>query len=343
MANFLGKSGLNYLWGKIKALVATKQDTLVSGENIKTINGETLLGAGDVKIDLSLYKVVTELPTSGIDENKIYLVANNQTSGTNIYTEYIHVNSKWEVVGEYKAEVDLTPYAKSADVTTQLATKADKSDTYTKDEVDKKVAASGTFDSTQYYTKKEVDAKETALKAVATTSADGMMSSTDKAKLDAVESGAQANVIEAVKVDGTALSVSGKAVNIDLSGKVDKETGKGLSTNDYTTAEKTKLAGIAEGATKVTVDSALSGTSTNPVQNKVINTALAGKQATLTAGENITISGSTISAKDTTYGNASANAAGLMSAADYSKLAAIDANATADGELTDEEIDEACA
>lgn len=30
--------------------------------------------------------------------------------------------------------------------------------------------------------------------------------------------------------------------------KVDKVTGKGLSTNDYTTAEKTKLSGIAEGA-----------------------------------------------------------------------------------------------
>ncbi|MFA5818660.1 MAG: hypothetical protein WC854_05220 [Bacteroidales bacterium] len=34
----------------------------------------------------------------------------------------------------------------------------------------------------------------------------------------------------------------------DLSGKVDKVTGKGLSTNDYTTAEQTKLAGIATGA-----------------------------------------------------------------------------------------------
>ena len=34
-----------------------------------------------------------------------------------------------------------------------------------------------------------------------------------------------------------------------LSNKVDKITGKGLSTNDYTTAEKNKLSGIAEGAT----------------------------------------------------------------------------------------------
>ena len=36
----------------------------------------------------------------------------------------------------------------------------------------------------------------------------------------------------------------------------------------------TKLNGIATGATKNTVDSALSSTSTNPVQNKVVNAAL---------------------------------------------------------------------
>lgn len=50
-----------------------------------------------------------------------------------------------------------------------------------------------------------------------------------------------------VKVDGTSVVTSGVAA-IDLTGKVDKETGKGLSTNDYTTDEKNKLAGIASGA-----------------------------------------------------------------------------------------------
>lgn len=59
-----------------------------------------------------------------------------------------------------------------------------------------------------------------------------------------------------------------------LGNKVDKETGKGLSTNDYTTTEKNKLAGIAEGANKTIVDSALSSTSTHPVQNKVVNAAI---------------------------------------------------------------------
>lgn len=44
-------------------------------------------------------------------------------------------------------------------------------------------------------------------------------------------------------------------------------------------SDKSKLDGIASGANKTTVDSALDSTSTNPVQNKVINSALAGKAA----------------------------------------------------------------
>lgn len=49
------------------------------------------------------------------------------------------------------------------------------------------------------------------------------------------------NVIETVKVNGTALAVTDKAVNIDLSGYQQAESGKGLSTNDFTTALLTKL------------------------------------------------------------------------------------------------------
>lgn len=45
-------------------------------------------------------------------------------------------------------------------------------------------------------------------------------------------------------------------------------------------SDKSKLDGIATGANKITVDSALSSSSTNPVQNKVVNSALAGKSNT---------------------------------------------------------------
>lgn len=89
----------------------------------------------------------------------------------------------------------------------------------------------------------------------------------------------------------------------DISGKVDKETGKGLSTNDYTTAEKEKLAGIAAGAevnvqsdwnqtdssavdyiknkptipASVVVDQSITENGTNPVQGGAIYDALQSK------------------------------------------------------------------
>lgn len=64
-------------------------------------------------------------------------------------------------------------------------------------------------------------------------------------------------------------------------------------------ADKVKLDGIDAGANKTVVDAALDATSTNPVQNKAVKTALDGKAGTAVA-------------------TASAN--GLMSAADKTKL-----------------------
>lgn len=42
-----------YTKAETNALLAAKQDTLVSGDNIKTINGESLVGGGDIEIDTS--------------------------------------------------------------------------------------------------------------------------------------------------------------------------------------------------------------------------------------------------------------------------------------------------
>ena len=61
----------------------------------------------------------------------------------------------------------------------------------------------------------------------------------------------------------------------------DKDTTYGAATQKaaglQSAADKKKLDGIAEGANKTTVDSALSASSTNPVQNKVVKAALDGK------------------------------------------------------------------
>lgn len=56
--------------------------------------------------------------------------------------------------------------------------------------------------------------------------------------------------------------------------------------------------------------------------------AIAGKQDALTAGANVNIDGATISATDTTYGEASATASGLMSAADKAELDGLATGAT---------------
>ena len=52
------------------------------------------------------------------------------------------------------------------------------------------------------------------------------------------------------------------------------------TTASFTEALKTKLDGIAAGANKTIVDSAMSSSSTNPVQNKVVQAALDGKVPT---------------------------------------------------------------
>lgn len=87
-------------------------------------------------------------------------------------------------------------------------------------------------------------------------------------------SAASRSVVLSLSNAGSGLPTSGTVYSA-LQNKVDKVTGKGLSTEDYTTEEKTKLASIEEGATKTIVDTNLSSTSTNPVQNKIINSALA--------------------------------------------------------------------
>ena len=103
---------------------------------------------------------------------------------------------------------------------------------------------------------------------------------------------------------------------VDLSGKVDKVAGKGLSTNDYTTAEKIKLAGIAEGANEYVHPSHTAATSG---LYKITVDAL-GHVIAVTKVTKEDITGLGIPSTNTTYGLASTTANGLMSKEDYAKL-----------------------
>ena len=114
--------------------------------------------------------------------------------------ESVKVNGTALSVSGKSVNIDLSPYAKSADTIH---------------------VADVTATATDMNLKMRKAAGETPICNVifnaATTSAAGIMSSTDKSKLNAIAAGAQVNVIESVKINGTALSVSGKSVNIDLS------------------------------------------------------------------------------------------------------------------------------
>ena len=103
---------------------------------------------------------------------------------------------------------------------------------------------------------------------------------------------------------------------VDLTNYVEKEEGKGLSTNDYTTEDKEKLAGLnnythpsytqqSSGFYKVTVDAT-------------------GHVSAVEAVTKEDITGLGIPAQDTTYSPATSEADGLMSKNDKTKLDGIE-------------------
>ena len=137
--------------------------------------------------------------------------------------------------------------------------------------------------------------------SAATTSAAGLMSSTDKAKLDGIAAGATAVTVDSAMSSTSENPVQNKVVYSALADKVDAVSGKDLSTNDYTDAEKTKLAGIEAGANNYSLPAATTS-------------ALGGVKV----GSNLAVDANGVISGN--YSNATTSAAGLMSAADKTAL-----------------------
>lgn len=51
MPKFLDENGLSIVVKDYSDKIDAKQDALISGENIKSINGESLLGSGNIRIE----------------------------------------------------------------------------------------------------------------------------------------------------------------------------------------------------------------------------------------------------------------------------------------------------
>lgn len=234
----------------------------------------------------------------------------------------------------------------------KTAQKADKAttlagygitDAYTKTEADAKYAEKATtlkgYGITDAYTKTDTDSKISEAVAAADHMKRKIVSATSEIDLTASDASQYIYMVlksssktadkydEYMVIDGVLEKVGNWEV--DLSNYVQKETGKGLSTNDYTDDEKAKLADIAEGANNYT-HPAYTPHASNLYKVTVDAT---GHVSAATAATKDDITGLGIPAQDTTYDAATASADGLMSAADKTKLDGI--TVATDAEVTE--------
>lgn len=83
-------------------------------------------------------------------------------------------------------------------------------------------------------------------------------------------------------LDKTGLALLWEKIKNQLSGKVDKETGKGLSSNDYTSDEKTKLSGVASGAQVNVLEGIQKNGTDVTITNKIANISVPTKTSDIT-------------------------------------------------------------
>lgn len=82
-------------------------------------------------------EIVQTLPTEDISTTTIYMIRNSQSSGTNIYDEYMYINSQWELIGT--SATDFSNYYTKNETDNLLSGKVDNSTLgsyYTKTESD---------------------------------------------------------------------------------------------------------------------------------------------------------------------------------------------------------------
>lgn len=237
-------------------------------------------------LDTTVAEVVTELPTSNIKRH-IYLVKDSDTTN-NKYAEYVYTgdisaaydSTTWEKLGDFRATVDLADYAKKVDAVNLNGIALEKEAIAS--------TPNGLIEKQSIKFSNINDSNSPKISFEdATTNMAGFMSVVDKNKLDGIAPNAN-NYSLPLAANGTRggiqvgyaangrnypVQLSGEKayvnvpwtdtnttydlspyaktadVNAALSKKVDVVSGKGLSTEDFTAALKTKLNGIATGAT----------------------------------------------------------------------------------------------
>lgn len=149
--NLKANQSTTYTKTEVDTAVGAKQDTLVSGQNIKTLNGQSMLGSGDITVAVDAY---TKAQTDAL------LNAKANTATTYSKSE---VYSKVEADSLLLNKADKTDTYTKAQVDNALAGKADTATTYTKIETDalllNKANTADVYAKTEVYTKTETDAE----------------------------------------------------------------------------------------------------------------------------------------------------------------------------------------
>lgn len=288
---FLDLNGLTYFFGKVKTwagnnYLSLKGGTIngdvnisgnVSALQFKKTNGtstQVLIADGSVKginsangvagldsngyvplaqlgnLDTTVAEVVTALPTTNIKKH-IYLIKDTGGVTQNQYEEYIYTGdtsatydaSKWEKLGDFRATVDLADYAKKSEAVNKASYELDD-------------------DVIRFQFKNINDEYITGytISSASSTKA-GVMSANDKVKLNRLN----------IDIDGTDAIIMGNLITADGLATVDSSDNSmsvtlpsisGLFNLDFSlsaatsakagvmsAADKTKLDGIASGAT----------------------------------------------------------------------------------------------
>ena len=155
--------------------------------------------------------------------------------------------------------------------------------------------------------------------SVATQSANGLMSSADKKKLDGIETGANKTTVDTALSNTSTNPVQNKVINSALANKAGTSVATTSANGLMSSTDKSKLDGIATGA-QVNTITGVKGNSESAYRTGNVNitkaniglgnvdntsdankpistavqTALNGKQATMSAGTGISLNGTTI-------------------------------------------------
>ena len=87
LANVTDEESLEGIVASIEAQIANKQDALVSGTNIKTVNGESILGEGDIEINVDTSTLATKEELAEAEE--VAAAALNELNEKKADKEYV--------------------------------------------------------------------------------------------------------------------------------------------------------------------------------------------------------------------------------------------------------------